>query len=77
MNLYMNRFVFLTYAMLILCFINSIPENLLQNDYNVSCVTGVTVITGPLFITQDKRSDLPSFLKHAVEEAMTESKREN
>ena len=32
-------------------------------------------ITGPQFIIQDKRSDLPAFFKHAVEEASTESKK--
>ena len=32
-------------------------------------------ITGPYFISQDRRSYLPAFLQHAVEEATTESKK--
>ena len=47
------------YAMLIFMLIKSIPEDYLQNDDDVSCVTGVTGITGPSFISQDRRSDLP------------------
>ena len=55
--------------------INAIPEDYLQNDDDVSCVTGVTGITAPSFISQDRKSDLPAFFKHAVEEAVTESKK--
>ena len=54
-----------------------IPENFLQYNDKVSCVTGVTVITGTLFITQDRISDTPGLLEYAVEEALTESKRKS
>ena len=40
-----------------------------------SCVTVVTGITGPSFISQDIRSDLPAFFQNAVEYAATESKK--
>ena len=52
--------------------IKSIPEDWLQKDDYVSCVNGVTGITGPLFIIQDRRSDLAELFQHAVEEAATE-----
>ena len=43
-----------------------------QNDDDVSCVTVVTVITAPSFVTQDRKSGLSEFFGHAVEEAATE-----
>ena len=55
--------------------IKTIPEDYLQNYDDVSCVTGVTGITGPSFASQDIRSDLPALLQHAVEESATESKK--
>ena len=54
-----------------------ISEHLPQNDDNVCCVTGVTGTTGPLFITKDRRSDIPEFFGNAVDEAATESKRKH
>ena len=56
--LYINIHVsnmYYAYFMLII----DTSEDFLQNDDDVSCVTGVTGITWPSFITQDKRSDLP------------------
>ena len=35
-----------------------ISEYFLQNGDNISCVTGVTGITGASFITQDRRRDV-------------------
>ena len=55
--------------------IKAIPEDYLQNDDDVYCVTGVTGINGPLFISQDRRSDLQAFFQNSVEEAATESKK--
>ena len=55
--------------------IKSIPEDYLQNDDGVYYVTGVIEINGPSFISQDRRSDLPAFFQHTVEEAETESKK--
>ena len=49
-----------------------ISEDLLQNDDDVSCGTEVTRITGTSFITQYRISDLPEFLGHSVDEAVTE-----
>ena len=50
------------------CFIliKAIPEYYLQNYDDVSCVNGVTGITGPSFISQDRRIYLPAFFQHAV-----------
>ena len=53
-------------------FIKDISEYCLQNDDYVSCVTGVMVINGPSFISQDRIIDLPAFFQHALEEADTE-----
>ena len=55
--------------------IKSIPEYYLQKNDGVSCVTGVTGITGPSFISQAIRSDLPAFFLIKVEEVATESKK--
>ena len=63
--------MFYAYFMLI----KDVSEYFLQNDDDVSCVTGVTGITGPSFIAQDRRSDIQEFLVHALEEEATESKR--
>ena len=52
--------------------IKAVPEDYLQNDDDVSCVTVVTVITGPSFISQDRRIYLPTLFQHTVEEAATE-----
>ena len=46
-----------------------ISEYLPVKDDNFSCVTRVTGITGPSFITQDRRIYLPEFFGHAVGEA--------
>ena len=54
--------------------IKDISEYFLQNDDNVSCITWVTGITWPLFITQYRRSDLPEFFRYEFDEAETESK---
>ena len=51
------------YFMLII----DISGDLLQNNDNVYCVTGLKVITGPSFITQDRRSDLQEFFGNSVE----------
>ena len=40
-------------------------------------VTVLTGITGPPFITQDKRSDIPALFGNAVESVATESKRKH
>ena len=53
----------------------TILEDCRQNDDDLSCVAGVTLITGPWFISQDRRSNLPEFFQHAVEEAATGSKK--
>ena len=53
--------------------IRTVPEDYLQNDDDVSCITGVTGITRPSFISQDRRSGILAFFLHAVEEAATES----
>ena len=50
------------------------PEDFLQKNDDVYCVTGVTGITGPSLMNQYQIIDLPAFFKHAVEEAATESK---
>ena len=55
--------------------IKAISDDFLQNDDDVSCETGVTGITRPLLISQDRRSDIPAFFQHEVEEAATESKK--
>ena len=55
--------------------IKPLTEDYIQNEDDVSCVTGVTEITGPLFISQDRRIYLPEFFQHAVEEVATESKK--
>ena len=57
--------------------IKSVPEYFLQNDDDVSCVIGVTGITGISLITKDHRSDLSEFCEHAVEEAATKYKRKH
>ena len=54
-----------------------ISGDLLQNDDNVSCVTGLTVITEPSCITQYRRSDIPELFRYAVYEVATESKRKH
>ena len=46
--------MFYAYFMLI----KDVSEYFLQNDDDVSCVTGVTGITGPLFTSKYIRSDL-------------------
>ena len=51
--------------------VKAVPEDYLQNDDDISCVTGVTEITGPLFTTKYIRSDLLALFQHAVEEAET------
>ena len=51
--------------------IKAIPEYYLQNDDDVFCVTGLTGITVSQIIIQDRRSDIPEFFQHAVEEAAT------
>ena len=61
---------FICYAYFLL--IKAVPEYYLQNDDDVSCVTVVTGINGTSFISQYRRSDLPAFYQHAVEEAATE-----
>ena len=52
-----------------------ISEDFPQNYDIFSCVNGVTGITGPWFITQDRISDISEFFGHAVEEAATEPNR--
>ena len=55
--------------------IKAISEYYLQNNHDVPGVTEVMGITGPFFISQDRRSYLPLFFQHSVEEAATESKK--
>ena len=55
--------------------IKAIQEDYLQNDDDFSCVTGVMRITGTLFISQDRRSDIPAFFQQSTKEAATESKK--
>ena len=55
--------------------IKSVPEDYLQNDDDVSCVTGVTGINRPQFISQDRRSDILSLFQYSLEEAANESKK--
>ena len=51
--------------------IKYITEDYLQKNDDVSCVTEVMGIPGPLFINQERISDIPAFLQHSVEEAAT------
>ena len=44
---------------------------IIQNDDDMSCLNGVTYITGTSCFTQDRRIDLPEEFGHAVEEAET------
>ena len=55
--------------------IKAVPQYYPQNDDDVSCVTGVTGITGPSLTTQYRRSDITEFFVNVVEEATTDSKR--
>ena len=50
-------------------------EKLNQNDDYKCCVTGVTGITGTLYLTQDRRIDITEEFGHEVEEANTDSKK--
>ena len=42
---------------------------IIQNDDDMSCLNGVTDITGTSCFTQDRRIDIPEEFGHAVEEA--------
>ena len=76
LNEYLYRHIIVSkmcYAYFML--ICDISEYFLQNYDDVSCVNGVKGITGPSLITQYRRSDIPEFFGHELEEATTESKR--
>ena len=55
-------------------FIRDISEYFLQKNDIISCVTGVTAMTGTSSVTQDRRSDVPELFGNTVEEAETGSK---
>ena len=48
-NIYYDYFMLTQYS----------AEELNQNDDDMSCVTGITGITGTSFFTQDRRIDIP------------------
>ena len=54
--------------------IRDISEYFLQKNDIISCVTGVTAMTGTSSVTQDRRSDVPELFGNTVEEAETGSK---